>query len=39
MLRFPSWLIVLIVVVVVFFIGNAIGLWHVHFNLSGSFGV
>ena len=39
MFRFPAWLIVLIVIAVIFFIGNALGLWHVHFSVNGSFGV
>ena len=35
----PRWLIVLIVVAAIFFVGNSLGLWHVHFSIGGSLGV
>lgn len=32
----PGWLLVLIVIAVVAFLGNALGLFHIHFNIGGS---
>lgn len=32
----PGWLIVLIVIAVLAFLGNALGLFHIHFNIGGS---
>jgi hypothetical protein len=35
----PGWLIALIVIAVIFFLLNALGVLHVHFSVSGSLSV